>query len=534
MLRRTLVTSLLAALLIGCGATPSPEVATLTTLPPTDTTMPATATRTATPTDVPATATPTSTPAPAKTPSQTATAVATPAPTWTSVRDATRQTCEYDRWSPEKLPDMEALRWERLGEDVRHLAGFEYRAVALNAALDGTAVAIMLQSGGLESSLAVIDVQANAHWWWARETYHTVNSGFDRWLPDGRLLYVANGQVRIGTRDNWHVIETPAPVADVHYAANDVAFATEAETNEWWRLDLSAETWERVPNAIPGHDIHVAQDGSYVAGFDWIDRVWRAPVAMGSGDAEVVSLDTEDVDYLGSGRTPLPPVHLANSHYWRLDTWEARTPRMELGGRYAVTREGMIVNDRTGERITLDDLPVPARYNHDARYEVPADGEWLAVDLWEISAVEPRQIVTYGLYVSPSDTLTGGSTLHYVELVGWVTEPEAVVVRTRPTNTLAVASLPLTSETDPVPLDDAGELLTTVPGGIVTIDATQPARLLLFDLDGAVVDTLDLSDRSDVVERAFAAGNRVYLTAADEDPNNCAYGLVEWTVSPGR
>lgn len=466
------------------------------------------------------------------TPTQTLTPSPTPAPTWTAVRDTTRETCGIRSWSEDNLPNLDALRWESLpiqDSHVRYLSSFEYRPVPLNAGPDGNEIAVMLKSRTGEAGLTMINADGDAHWWWDRDTYYAENTGFFHWLPDGRLLRVQNGDIRIGTHDNWQTIQAPAPMSYVRYTSTGIAFARARESETWWRLNIASETWEQVPNALPSFRISIAQDGSRVASYDQIDRLWHAPVALG---ASAQTVTVEPFEELGSGRTPLPSTHLANSPYWWIDESILRTPVILLGGRYGVTRGNMIVHEDTGAVIRLDYLPVPAHYNHDAVYTVPSDGEWLAVDLWDISEPAPnRRIEAYGLYVAPSHDVTAGTVITGVQSTGWVTEPDAIVVQRRPTNTLAVVQLPATGETATVPLEGAGELLTTSPDGIVALEAGTSTRLLLFTVDGQVTATLDLSDHYDFVERAFAVGNRVYLTAGITGPNDCTYGLVEWTLA---
>ena len=154
-----------------------------------------------------------------------------------------------------------------------------------------------------------------------------------------------------------------------------------------------------------------------------------------------------------------------------------------------------------------------------------------AVDLWDISEPEPnRRIETYGLYVAPSDDFAAGTVITGVQSADWVTEPDAIVVHSRPTNTLSVAPLPATAETSPVPLEGAGQLLTTVRDRIVALEAGSATRLRLFNVEGTLVGTLDLSEHYDFVERAFGVNNRIYLTVGREAPNNCTYVLAEWVL----
>lgn len=76
-------------------------------------------------------------------------------------------------------------------------------------------------------------------------------------------------------------------------------------------------------------------------------------------------------------------------------------------------------------------------------------------------------------------------------------------------------------------------MLTTLPNSLITTAASHPARVLQFDLDGNLLNTLDLTANYESVEVGRSTAGRVYLSAVghqSQESSACHYGLLEWAL----
>lgn len=201
---------------------------------------------------------------------------------------------------------------------------------------------------------------------------------------------------------------------------------------------------------------------------------------------------------------------------------------------------GIIVDTRNGTLLSVENLGLSGEF-YLTQFALSPDGEWLAVALTE---GESRQVV--GLYLTPDEVLTAGRMIESSDLwvAGWHiigrilthTDPPAVIFRNESTGTLSVALLPLTDGSPGSPLRGAGKLLAATAGSIMATAADNSALVLQFDLEGNLLNTLDLSSQYESVPVAQAAAGRIYLAVMghqSRENNACVYGIVEWTPGSG-
>lgn len=311
---------------------------------------------------------------------------------------------------------------------------------------------------------------------------------------------------------------------DVKYAANNVAFTQDEEGN-LWRVDVDTGQWEELISAgdnVSGY-YGIARDGFYA--FVLQDQeMWRIPAEMGTAVEQLPNVKMT-LDVLGSGRTIPPLRQLGNTSFWLISL-----PFVLKGN---VLSEdsifgGIIVNTQDGTVLAAEEIGLsPEHYL--TNLHLSSDGEWLSISLTD---GESRQIA--GLYLTPADDLASGQLINSsgLSVVGWHTNPPAVIFRDEAAGTLSVATFPLADESTGVPLEGAGEWPRIMPGSIITTAADNPARILQFDLEGNLVNTLDLSAQYESVQVAQGAAERVYLATVgrqSQENNACTYGLIEWT-----
>ncbi len=446
------------------------------------------------------------------------------------------------------LLDLSVLRWETLALDgyhVRQLAGLDYPIIPLDLSPDGHWLAVAFQTGNPEGDLqitswqqaqaaiAIIDMRGETHWW--INTHSFVFPDFPyhmNWLPDGRVLWVDEAhQVFVGDGQNRRKLDAPVQMDYTVYASNGIAFAQAAD-GELWRVDLSSGKWEKVTTPRPpepggrlGYDFVVAQDGSYalVKGGDGMTAIllWRVPAKRG---VMAEPLPDIKVQIMGHGGPSYPlDTQLANTAYWLLGT----TIVLEND----IWSNGFVIDTRTGRIITAEDLGLPKEYYlHDFRASL--DGKWLAVSLLKRN---DKAWQDAGLYVTAADHLTTGHVVTEVSVASWHMTSPAVILHNKETDTFSVAQLPFANATAGASLNDAMPPFIALPNRLFAIDANSSAHLLQFDLDGRLLNTLDLSGDYDLLSYGTGATDRVYFGAKGHQAQGdsiCRYALVEWTVGP--
>lgn len=482
---------------------------------------------------------PTATLKPVHTVAPTMALTATPIPTWTSLPEPTPSVCPpSDRFQGDiTLPDLSALRWEKLavgGQRVRHLTGLDYPIFPLALSPDGRWLLVAFEIGRStgRAAMAVIDTQAESHWWINYRAnfftpyfvdYPYLYSGLYpfRWLPDGRLLWV-DETCRVFVWDGQTRRELGAPerMGNVQYASDDIAFALSVKDGGLWRVDLSSEIWEKVTTSRPpkygalGVPL-IAQDGSYGLVFQHDEtsaQMWRVPAEMSTAAKPLPDIRGW-VEPPGQGGPSGPPsTHLAGTSYWLLNV--------------GLT---IVVNERDGSMLTARDLHLPESY-YIASYYASPDGRWLSVSL---STNRQQAWETVGAYIAPSTDLTAGRIVKGVSVAGWHTDAPAVILRDNTTGALSVARLPLVDATPGVSLDNATSPVVTVPNMVFAVDTALPTRLLQFGLDGNVLSTLDLSAQYDSIDFGAGAMGRVFLSATRGKSDDAGkHALVEWAVGP--
>lgn len=219
------------------------------------------------------------------------TVAATVAPTATPRSEPGHSACRpSDRFpSDVTLPELSALRWETLavnGHEVRQVAGLDYPVFPLDLSPDGKwlMVAFEIEKSTGRAAMAVMDTQAEAHWWLNTQTFffspyfadypYLYPGLYPRWLPDGRLLWVDEaGKVLVWDGQNRRDLDAPEPMGHVVYASDGIAFARSVRDADLWRVDLASDVWEKVTTSRPpevgalGGYFILAHDGSYALAF---------------------------------------------------------------------------------------------------------------------------------------------------------------------------------------------------------------------------------------------------------------------------
>jgi len=429
------------------------------------------------------------------------------------------------------LPDLSAFRWKTLKGDsrfVRELTGTDYPVASIDISPDGRWLAIEWAVGYKFQSVltiaAIIDTQGDQHRWITTE--HFGYEGLN-WLPDGRLLWVdEEGAVLLGNGQSTRTLHSPEPMSSIRYLTDDIAFANSTDNLALWRVQPASDQWEKIEGISGSTDFGVARDGSYILAFRPPD-VWRIPTRLATPPTLLPNLQ---VDILGrdSGSlwpTQLPwPIQLANSPYW----FNALTVQNE---NKTAEVEGFIVNPDNGKVLTPTDLQLSEKYQVTG-YEPSSDGKWLVV--WLKDSLSQNQM---SIYVTPSDQLTAGKIIDNVRVAGWHDSPPILVINNEENNTLSLAHLPLTDDTEIVPLDHAGKFLADLSDSLLATDSTEAARILQFDFDGNLLSTVDLSKEYDLFTVVAGAQNRVYLGASKGQVNTdgtCStkHTLIELEMKP--
>jgi hypothetical protein len=507
---------------------------------------PPTPTLTVAETILPHTPEPTNTPSPQ--PTQTATAVPptqtpTPTPTTAAAACPVYPPLPADRAN---LPDLTSLEWELLpGVEgmVRQLTNSTFPLIPIGLTQNGRWLAVAFRGDESQAAIALLDTEGNDHRWITADTYFdlAVDASLDtwqRWLARDQLAWLAETggqQVMVQAGETVRSVEAPIPLYGIDYATNNIAFA-QGESGSLWRADLAANEWEEVTTDEPpvvgflGGFYGLAGDGSYALSFQGGQhgaQLWRIPAEMGAETQPLPQVETP-LDILGSGAPTPRPHQLADSSYWLINL-----PLVLEGSSMANIDEvimagGVIVDTSAGRLLTAEDLGLPADY-YLTRFDLSPDGQWLAIELTD---GQSRQ--SAGLYLAPADGLANGRFLvdSNLSVAGWQAEPPAVIFHDETADSLSVAALPLRDDSAGMVLNGAGQLLATLPGSLITTASNGPAELLQFDLDGTLLNRLDLLSEYELVLHGLGENGRFYLGAVGQNRranNDCRFELVEWT-----
>lgn len=481
---------------------------------------------------------------PVTAPSLSPTTSDTPVPTSTPASITTLVPCGSPPAVATTTLDLNSLSWEIVeAEDqtIRRIAVPTFLPFLLSISPDNRWLATAFENIGGEAYIALIDTQEGTHWWVNTQAYQVanMNTTFSQWLPDGDVVWFdETGRLFVGDEQNHQTWEAPVKIRDIKVAANHVAFI-HAEGGGLWRVDLASGQWEEVTTTQPpmagtlGGYFGIAHDGSYAFSFQFSEHgaeMWRIPAEMGAA-AELLPGIEQPLEILGSGQRAPLPHQLAHTPLWLIN--------LPFALKGSVLSENsifgsIVVDTRQGTVQTAEGVGLPAGF-YLTEFDLSSDGSWLSTVL--VDGVT-RQAT--GLYLTPADDLRTGRIIGNSNLTvaGWHTEAPAVILRDAATGTLSVASLPPADEATGIPLAGAGELLTTLPDSLITTAAGHPARVLQFDLNGNLLNTLDLTADYESVEVGRSAAGRVYLSAVgrqSQESSACRYGLLEWTpgtVSP--
>jgi hypothetical protein len=222
------------------------------------------------------------------------------------------------------------------------------------------------------------------------------------------------------------------------------------------------------------------------------------------------------------------PRQLADSSYWLISLPLVLEGSSMANLDEAIMAGGIIVDILAGQLLTAEDLGLPADY-YLTGFDLSHDGQWLAIELTDGQSRRPA-----GLYLASTAELANGRFLedNYLSVAGWQAEPPAVIFHDETADSLSVAALPLRDDSAGMVLNGAGQLLATLPGSLITTAPDGSAELLQFDLDGTLLNRLDLLPEYELVLHGLGENGRFYLGAVGQNRganNDCHFELIEWT-----
>lgn len=362
------------------------------------------------------------------------------------------------------LPDLAELRWETMESDtgtLYRLSGLTSSVVSATASPDGHWLAVklarrILDAGPAETALYILDISGEGHWLASQggmDEYHDFS-----WLPDGRLVWVDDGTLMIGTSTGIERrdLAAPEPMYEVWGAAQNVIFAS-GRAN-LWRLNLDGGRWELVmgledaprsgPSLIsrPAANLSISYDGTFAAA-NLEGRLYRIPIDSGY-PARLIGT----VEYGGRGGRIGAPVPLAGSPYW----YPGEVPLNQSPDQ---PFSAALLDERSGRLVPLAEL-----INiQDRAVHIPAispDGRWIAAPLSapvDAAGATRTPGQPEGLYLAPSNHLNLGRVAPAGAVAGWLSSPEGVFVLQHTDENTTLSSLllpdglvfPLFSSPDP-------------------------------------------------------------------------------------
>lgn len=518
---------LLTFLLAGCSG--SPEA----TMPPTYT--PLAVQITLLPTPAPVTPQPSPSPSPTIAPAECTTQVE-PVITGQSNGSDVRYT----------LPDPAAIAWQvqdaRGSGRVWRMRGMDALMSAITIAPSHTWATVELltryAADSTTTTLYGLDLEGGLTWRMRAEQDQTAN--VSAWLPDGRVLWVKDGDLWLANANGQgeRALKAPGKVERVWVSpAGTVLVSGEAT----WRLLMPEERWERVAGIGQIMDFNFSNDGSYgvalaaaatpvevgrfyipaTEGAVFSGEYWQIPLEAG-GQAELIpNSGVAGFTPGGSGFAPRP---LGGGALW--------STGIVLANADGTDGVPMLLDMQSRTLLALDQvLPGASR---GTQLEASPSGRWVLID---------RK------WVAPAEDLSQGLPLPNREnerVIGWSTEsPDAVwLVHAQQgvTRLVRIAPPDLIEETL-FEVND-GDYTTSVPGYILFLKTSQaalgPQRTLLAYRagNGALAGQLTLNDASMDGPRVIALDGRTLLlhttlySGGGEQP--CVYSdaWLRWQVLP--
>ncbi len=323
------------------------------------------------------------------------------------------------------LPGPKTLHWQPIDASIGEL----WELNGLNTSImwmdpsptDGWWVMSLLVGesgmGGYYNALYVLDSLENKHW----IASHYGLGGYyveHQWLPDGRLLWIEDGEVFLASGDGLdrRGMDAPAQMSEIWLGANNVALVS---GHGLWRLFLNTGKWEPVANAagISGASgqLTMSLDGTFAAVTN-SGQISMVPLQAGVPARQLIT-----IDYPGRDNRISPPMPIPNSPYWLL-------PEVDFEGQ---PTQPMLLDTRDSSLHLLDKfLPGAGPLSLLGFSE---DGLWVYARVLSTQNENYSNTSVYDWYVAPSNDLEAGMVVYTGDynalIVGWETDPPALWLR---------------------------------------------------------------------------------------------------------
>lgn len=448
------------------------------------------------------------------------------------------------------LPDPGAITWQvqdaRGSGRVWRIRGMEALVSDITIAPSHTwATAELLTRHAADCLLCPItttlfglDLEGGLTWQMRGEQEQTANTS--AWLPDGRVLWVKDGDLMLANANGQgeRALKAPGKVERVWVSPVGRVLVSGEAT---WRLWIPEERWERVAGVGQIMDFNFSKDGSYgvalvkaatpvdvdrfyvpaTEGAVFTGEYWQIPMEAGSPAEFIPNSGVAGYTPGGSGYAPSP---LGGGALW--------STGIALANADGTNGIPLLLDMQTRTLQPLDRI-LPGASTATDLHTSPS-GRWVLID---------RK------WVAPAEDLSQGMPLPNREnerVIGWSTEtPDAVwlVHEQQGVTRLVRISPPEMTEETLLEVNGA-DYYTSVPGYILFLKTSEaalgPQRTLLAYRagNGALAGQLTLNDASMDGPRVIALDARTLLlhtilySGGGDQP--CEYGdaWLRWQVLP--
>ena len=429
----------------------------------------------------------------------------------------------YEEEGPLPLPGPEELRWAAVptpSGTLMNLEGLTTPILQLDASPSGRwwLMSMLLEQiggGSFYQAHFVIDAVGNGHW----VATHKSDGGYTQteWLPDGRLLWIDDGQLNIARADGQdrRVLASPAEVREFWVGADDTVLVSGEDG--LLRLFLADGQWEQVPDSkqvsYPGANLQLSDDGTFAAAIN-DGEIRYIPLQPGT-QARLLAT----IQYPGRGGRINPPVPVPNTPYLYLQ--EVERPNGDT--------TSMLIDIRDGHMEPFAEFVPGGLWAPQAS----PDGRWLYV--WTLRSN------AYQLYVAPSPDLRTGTVIYTTsdprDEIVWEPEHDIIGIIPRATpQRLLRFTLPTG---DPIP--PSGQPGDSLPALRFVLDPSEvPSypnpipdfRVLALAPQAEIVWALDLPPATASGIRIYPAGeSRVFVemvTFQGGISTPCQYEQILW------
>ncbi|MGE5224254.1 MAG: hypothetical protein ACM3PY_17590 [Omnitrophica WOR_2 bacterium] len=385
------------------------------------------------------------------------------------------------------MPEPGSIRWETVSPGLSRLDQFNAGIYAIDTSPDGRWLAAELvqkmgDMGDADTLLYVLDSQADSHWIAGSHSrlgwYHR-----SAWQPDGRLVWVDQGQVWRANGDgkNRENLDASSPMDEVWAGANGALVASGMglwqwlpDGRGWTKIDLAPSVSQ------PSANLSITPDGLFAAIFS-NGSLWKAPVTA-RGPAKFLNR----IEYSGTeGRVGAPQALRYNP------LWIIPVPVTENGPEsYA------LINSENGDIVPVAEA-FPGTLPGYSWPTTSPGGKWVLV---EVKTGLKKS--ADGVYIAPAMDLNTGETYKgSFTIQGWyqngsavlllqtLAEQERLVVLSlsRNSSPMEIASFRSTSQIS-IAMTEAGFVLSLSENPL----EKGGHRLLAYNRDGKLTSEKDL------------------------------------------